>query len=859
MPRESLLDFLSYFDRYGSEVAYVERRGYRRARWTYRQLADTARQFARELQARGIARGDRVLLWGEDGAEWVAAFWGCLLRGAVVVPMDRIAAPEFARRVSEQVDAKLLVASGEQARLLPERPALRLENLAETLTIRSRDPLAPPSLGRADTAEIVFTSGTTAEPKGVVISHGNLLANLEPLEGEIRKYLKYEWLVHPLRFLNLLPLSHVFGQFLGLFVPPLLGATVVFQESLNPSDIIRTARQERISVLVTVPRLLESLKEKLERDFEAAGRLDAFQRAFEAAAGEHALKRWWRFRLLHQRFGWKFWAFLSGGAALDPATETFWSRLGFAVIQGYGLTETTSLVSVNHPFRLGKGSIGKVLPGREIKLSPTGEILVRGESIASGYWPAAAGWSASGRQGRELKPVLGEEGWFHTGDLGVLDADGRLYFKGREKNVIVTPAGLNIYPEDLEAALRRQPEVRDCVVIALARRPRSFGAEPCAVLLLLDPGAAPEAVVERANQSLADFQKMRRWFLWPEDDFPRTATHKPRAALIQEVVERTLREPGATAATAGPLAELIARVTGRPPAALAPTARLETDLNLSSLDRVELLSALEDRYQVDLNESRFAAATTVAELEEMLRRPLPQRTELHFPRWAQRWPARWLRLAFYYLLVWPATLLLGYPRIRGRENLRGLKGPLLVVANHTAVVDVGFVLAALPARFRHRLAVSAQAEQLEALRRPPPERAFLGGCLDRLGYWLAVALFNVFPLPRQSGFRESFLFAGESVDRGYSVLVFPEGEFTPDGRLMPFRAGIGLLANNLNVPVLLVRLEGVFELKQAGRWWAPPGAVRVSLGAPVRFSPETDPAAIARELEARVGALHAPR
>ena len=839
MPRQSLLEYLEFHRRHGAGIACAHPRGYRTRRWTYRDLDETASRLARELERRGIAPGDRVLLWGENCGQWVAAFWGCLLRGAVVVPMDRIASPEFARRVFQQVEAKLLIGSPELACHLPEAAQLLFENFEEVLAPQALTPYPLPAVKRGDTAEIVFTSGTTADPKGVVITHGNLLANLEPLEAEIKKYLKYERLVHPLRFLNLLPLSHVFGQFLGLLVPPLLGGTVIFQESLNPAALIRTVKKERVSVLVAVPRLLEGLKEKLERDFEAGGKLDWFREQLKAAGGEHFLRRWWRFRQIHRRLGWKFWALISGGATLDAEVESFWSRLGYAVIQGYGLTETTSLVSVNHPFRLSKGTIGKVLPGRELKLADDGEILVRGESIAAGYW-----------QGRERRPVQGEEGWFHTGDLGTLDASGNLYFKGRQKSVIVTAEGMNIYPEDLEMALRRQPEVRDCVVVGVAR---NGNAEPCAVLLLRENEKNEvEAILQRANATLADYQRIRRYFVWPESDFPRTSTHKPQTNVIQQTVEERLGEAAATVPPRGSLAELMGRITGRTPSSLSPTARLETDLNLSSLDRVELLSALEDRFQVDLDETRFSAATTVGELEAMLRQPPARPSEYHYPRWALHELVNGLRAFIYYLLVWPATLLLGYPRIRGRENLRGLKGPVLVVSNHTSIVDVGVILAALPARFRNWLAVSAQAEELEAMRRGGPAVA---GWLDRLGYWLAVTFFNVFPLPRQSGFRESFQFAGECVDRGYSVLVFPEGEFTPDGQITPFRAGIGLLAKNLNLPVVPARIEGLFELRQAGKRAVRPGAITVTLGAPVEFPPETEAGEIARTLEARVKAL----
>src|SRR6202042_673218 len=230
---------------------------------------------------------------------------------------------------------------------------------------------------------------------------------------------KYERWVHPVRFLNLLPLSHVFGQFLGMFLPPLLGGTVIFQEELKPSEIVQTIRRERVSVLASVPRVLQSLRQKIERDLEdgAAGEktIEDFRRRFRESEGKHFLLRWWIFRAIRRQFGWKFWAFICGGAALDAQTEEFWGRLGYAVIQGYGLTETTSLISVNHPFKLGKGSIGKVLPGREIRLADDGEILVRGAGVASGYWRSGAGEKAA------ADGVSDAEGWYRTGDIGALD------------------------------------------------------------------------------------------------------------------------------------------------------------------------------------------------------------------------------------------------------------------------------------------------------------------------------------------------------------------------------------------------------------------------------------------------------
>jgi long-chain acyl-CoA synthetase len=889
--RFSVVSYLEDFQNLGEACAYVQRRGYRTERWSYRRVAETALGFERELAARDIGKGDRVMLWGANCAEWVAAFLGCATRGVIVVPMDDGASAEFVRRVLGQVEAKLVVCSHQHTgEISTENLRARVFLLEDLAQLQTKERVAGPrglkpesywnvygtagrralpklsheatqetdakageakqsawpsgdgSIGHDDILQIVFTSGTTAEPKGVVITHGNVLANVAPLEQRILPYLKYERLVHPVRFLNLLPLSHVFGQFLGMFLPPLMGGTVIFQDDLKPSEVIGTIQRERVSVLASVPRVLQSLQQKVERDLEDRGKLKGFRRRFRSAEGKHFLRRWWMFRDIHRQLGWKFWAFISGGAALDGNTEEFWGRLGYAVIQGYGLTETTSLISVNHPFKLGKGSIGKVLPGREIKFAEDGEILVRGGGVAAGYW---------GKNGREQ--VLDTDGWYRTGDIGGLDEAGNLYFKGRKKEVIVTPAGMNVYPEDLEAALRKQPEVKDCVVVGMER---GGNAEACAVVILRDD-ANLEAAVERANQSLAEYQHMRLSLKWPEEDFPRTSTQKPRRNLIRETAQSRLLQPtanwGSTATS--PLAKLITQIAGRSVPPLRPEADLDSDLGLTSLDRVELLGALEDRYHIDLSETSFSAARTVGDLETMLRGEAREHTEYHYPGWALRWPATWLRFLAHYLLLRPAIVLLGWPRIVGRENLQGWSGPLLMISNHIGDVDVGFVLTALPARFRHRLATAAGGEALEALRMPPPGTNLFKRISDRIEWALGAALLNVFPLPREAGFRQSFAYAGRAVDRGYSILVFPEGRHTVDGKMNPFRAGIGLLAQNLGIPVLPMKITGLFEVKQAGRKIARPWEIQVRIGRPVKSEPGTDPQRIARELQDAVEAL----
>jgi long-chain acyl-CoA synthetase len=906
MTRTNLISLFNEFQRNARDVVVVQRRGYRRECWTYAQLANAAVTCALELTEHGVGTGDRVILWGPNSAEWMAAFWGCLLRGAVAVPIDDGATVEFAARVTRETSARLVIAEHGKPPLDAAITVLTLEDLADMGRKPPRPVVVqqPPGeasrpiyellsdepITRNHIAQILFTSGTTAEPRGVVLTHGNFLANLEPLERGIEPYRKYERWFHPLRFVSLVPLSHVFGQFMALFVPPLLGATVVFEPSANPTEITRTIKRERATALIAVPRMFDGWHAGLLREIEGRGQGEWFRRAFASADGQKFLRRAWKFRRMHRRFGWKFWALISGGAALSGETEEFFRRLGYAVVQGYGMTETASLISLNHPFRAAQGTIGKVLPGREFRLGEDGEILVRGENVTGGYWEAGGVRTSEDNE------------WLRTGDIGELDAEGNLHFRGRKKNVIVTPAGLNVYPEDLEAALRKQAGVRDCVVIPVER---GGNAEPCAVLSMDGEGEGAAArAMESANRSLAEYQRMRSWVVWPEADFPRTATGKPRLTAVaagareilsaariaiggaaEQETERVNDETvggtgaanrdgteGTNSGAEGLRPGQLGRSTSAPQQspgdlgnllhkfALGGSAlgSIENELNLSSLDRVELMSALEERYQVELSETAFAEAKTVRDVERLLRAPSAQRAEYVYPRWALAAPVRWLRLGVYYALVWPVTQILGHPKIVGRENLRELRGPVIVVSNHiTRRADIGLILAALPGRYRHRLATAMGGETLRQMRRPPGNWFFARRWAYQLGHWLVTALFNVFPLPQLSGFRESFRYAGECVDRGYSVLVFPEGEVndSEDGAMGKFQGGIGLLAENLSVPIVPMRLDGVWKMKRAGRRFANLGEITVRIGAPITFPADIAAEEIGVRLESLVRSL----
>ncbi len=868
MLRTSLLSLFENFARYANDTAFVQRNGYRREVRTYADLSRSSIACAQELTRRGVQFNDHVLLWAPNSFQWVAAFWGCLLIGAVAVPLDDSSTFQFVSRVITDASVKFAFLSNSKMPFSLQIPFIVLEEIttvdsprsdvgkgrAADLSLDKVNSLSAQPISRDHVAQILFTSGTTSEPRGVVLTHGNFLANLEPLEKGIAGYRKYERWFHPLRFVSLVPLSHVFGQFMTVFVPPLLGSTVVFENSQQPAEILRSIKRERATALIAVPRMLDALRNALDQEIDKRGWRNWFTSSLAASNAESFIRRAWRFRRIHRLLGWKFWAFISGGAALSPSSEEFFKRLGYAVIQGYGMTETASLISLNHPFKAAEGSVGKILPGCEFRLADDGEILVRGENVSSGYWEKGAIRQPSDENG----------GWLRTGDLGELDPAGNLRFKGRKKNVIVTPAGLNIYPEDLEAALRAQPTIRDVVVIPIAI---ASNAEPCAVLLLRTPTASgtvtpglalnsqAQSAIDAANSTLAEFQRIRRHILWLDPDFPRTPTGKPRLA---EITARAFQLLGAQSATTTAHPENRNVVIPSDARDLSSPSQLPTTATLasmSSLDRVELLSKLEQRYQLELNETQFANARTIEDLQKLLAQSNSSRTNYPYPRWPQFAPIRFVRLLVYYLLTWPSTLLLAHPRIEGRKNLSAARGPVIFVSNHiTRRADMGLILFSLPARHRHRLATAMGGETLHEFRNPPAEWFFAKRWLWKLKYFLVVSLFNVFPLPQLSGFRESFRFAGESVDRGYSVLVFPEGVVndrdTPD--MAAFQPGIGLLAANLQIPIVPIRLDGVWQMKQQRRRLSRRNELTVHFGAPITFPANTPAPEIAARLQSIV-------
>ncbi|MBY0507552.1 MAG: AMP-binding protein [Bryobacteraceae bacterium] len=783
--------------------------GYRTVALSTGATARASWAFAHTLEQAGVQPGDRILLWGENRPGWVIALWGCLLRGAVAVPMDARSTTTLVERVRAITEAKGIVIGDE---VTWPGAAWRMAEL-------ERASAPPGKLAKGDVgalAEILFTSGATAEPKGVRITHRNLLANLNPVEGEIRRYRAkpiVRWFAEPVffpvRFLNLLPLSHLFGQTMAAFIPPMIDGQVIFLKGHHPPEIVRQVRRRRISVIVAVPKMLEMLREYV------TARCPEVQAPSQPSG---LLRTFWRYRRVHRLLGWKCWAFIVGAAPLDPELEAFWRRLGYAVIQGYGLTETAPIVSLNHPFHASHGTVGKPIPGVEMKLAEDGEILVRGENITSGYYGSDA-------------TVLEADGWFRTGDIGELDSSGALRIRGRKKEMIVAADGTNIFPDDLERVLDALPGVRESAVVEREGRAHA--------VLSLTETTTRDAVLAKANARLEPHQQIRDATLWPAGTpLPRTAgTEKLKRSQVRDWLHGIAAPVEKTKELGGVLARY--------------GIRQDTKLNelgLSSLERVQLLMELEERTGQPVDESLFTRAETLAQVSLT---PAKAEPPLDFPTWTRQAWARALRRVSLPTWVLPLARIFLWVRVRGLEHLEKIQGPVLFAVNHQSYFDTAALLIALPSRWRYRVAVAMRKEFFDA-HYHPDSYGLAKRLRNSLGYYLACLMFSAFPLPqREAGTKDALRYMGELLGEGWSVVIFPEGRHADGDQIAGFQPGIGMMASRLGAPVIPVRLRGVHRVLHREARVPRPGTVEVAFGAPVLIK-GSDYSALAHQIETAV-------
>ncbi|MGH9413090.1 MAG: AMP-binding protein [Terriglobales bacterium] len=846
----SLPAYILGLARLGRRTALIEQHLYRASRLSYAELIGKACALRQELERRGVKSGDRVMLWGAAGEAWAIAFYGCVLAGAVMVPLDVAFSAELAARVRQQTEAVLLCTDREETLGSAVLPFAAIRELAAVALPEAMPPEPEPGT----LLEIVYTSGATAEPKGVMITHGNVLANLRPVANEVRKYKPRLRILLPLGFIHLIPLSHLFGQIMGLLIPTLVDSTVIYPETQAPARWAGLMKRYRASALVAVPQQLT-----LFSQWAMAETGTTFAGAVEISRGHGILWRFWRWRKLHRKLGWKMWAFICGGAALPAGMEEGWHALGYAVVQGYGLTETAPAIAITHPFKIRRGAVGQTLAEVEVKIAPDGEILVRGGNVSPGYYknPEATAQTFAG-------------GWLHTGDLGQIDADKNLTFLGRKKEMIVTPDGLNVYPEDVEHALLAQAAIAEAAAVE-DHRNGSSKVHAVVVLREGEPVTALEAAIAGANAQLEPHQRVRAASVWPQARLPRTtSTHKlQRVAIGRWLNQGEPATPDKTAdGEAANWRQFVERRWGINAGRMVPEARLDTDLGLSSLDRVELWSWVEAHSAGAMDETGIVMAQTVRDVDALLApaaaaaRPHATAAEagapaapvaapqLLVPAHEKTWPlrpgVRHTRAALFDSIVFP-VLKTAVSRItvEGAEQFAHWQRPVFFISNHQSMLDVPLILRAMPRAWRPWLAPAMGIDPYAGAYDPRATkwRRFR----DRWRLQLSQLFFNGYLLTAYGAVGASLRHTGRLADQGYCPLIFPEGMRTPDGKLHRFRPGIGVFAAALQLPIVPIEIGGLYEILPDKAWRAHRGPAWVKFGPMMRFGEES-----AEEITARL-------
>ncbi|WP_394844086.1 AMP-binding protein [Pendulispora brunnea] len=783
------------------------------SRLTYRELHHRARALALRLVRAGVNKGDRVILTGKNDPSWAFGYFGILCAGAVAVPVDAAMETPMVANIVTESGARFALADRE---LVIDR--LDVWNLHESFEACADDRAEllaaedAPEITPDDIASLIYTSGTTGTPKGVMLSHANftsLIAALAP--------------IFPLkagdRLLSVLPLHHTFEFTCGLLLPLSRGAKIAYLDELNADRLSTGLKSGRVTAMVGVPALWQMLERRILSQVRAQG---AFaETAFEWATELNRLLGKTLgvdagrilFGPVHQALGGNIKWLISGGAALPKETHDLFSGLGLRLTEGYGLTEaapvlTVSKSSPNSP----AGQVGTAIPGVEIKIENpddhgVGEVIARGPNVMAGYTDA----EATGR-------AIDENGWLHTGDLGKLDRRGRLEIVGRLKDVIVTSTGENVYPEDVERRLGPVAHMTELCIVGV----ESKGSERVACLAVPAPDDdAPRAVrLDRAMRSLREAIATLPYGQQPsvvhlyDAPLPRTSTRKIKRNEVEAILRRMIAAtapPDEATAAAGHVRQAIVAVSGRSITEVTPQAALQGDLGFDSLMLTELLEALESKGST-LDPVALQGCRTVADIEKLagettttgpLRRagvgdtkkieksePAPLVLPPAVQESAKAVIGK-LQDAFYGQVM--------QPRVTGRAFIPHNRNTI-VAANHSSHLDMGFVRHALGKYGEDVVSLAAQDYFFEGGLR----RAFFENFT------------NLKALDRKNGLRQGLRQAADVIERGRTVLIFPEGSRSTTGEIGEFKPIVGYLALTHGVDILPVYLGGTFESMKKG-------------------------------------------
>ncbi len=830
--------------------AFQVRRNGRWVRYTYEEALHATGAIMRRFQEKGMRRGDRVAICAESSPEWALTYFAAMRAGMTTVPLDPQLPAREAWTSARFAGARMMCASVATSKALGET---RTNADAELVVLKepfiprpgaSRDEMPEPAtMDDSTIASILFTSGTTVSPKAVQLSHRNLLSNARALVQ-----------VHPIdatdELLSVLPLYHAFEFTGGLLVPVVSGATITYVDQMKGAELLAAMQATGTSVMLVVPRLLKMFHDSIETGVADRGIvLRTFFRllgVLSEMTGRHFGRG--LFRSVHRRFGGRLRLFVCGGSRLEPDLFHAFERMGFTVCEGYGLTETGPVLAVNPPRDRRPGSVGPPLPNVELEvrhpnLEGIGEIWAQGPNVMPGYL-----------NNPEATEEVLVDGWFRTGDLGRLDADGYLHLTGRSKDLIITGAGKNVYPDEVEVRYRELPYAKEVCVFGM---PAADGlGDVVHAVVVVDATVSPD--LDRSSkereirlaaadigEELPTHQRIAELHFW-ERELPKTSTLKAKRGLIRDMVAAEMgggESRGAAAeivvadrAGAGVNAdallgvrEVLARQSGLPVDEVHVDSHLHLDLGIDSIGKMEAIGAIETKFDMRIDNEVGAKVARVADLLRLIGDRRPKSATGPSVGWRRRlekdgngiafdaslpaalMPMRWI------VRGTVSALMNTYVRVHavGRENIPAT-GPFILAPNHSSHLDTPAALAAVAGKRRVWIAGA--------------EDYFFNTAVKRLVFG---KILDTIPFDRRSDGLAGLRRCAEALKRNDGLLIYPEGTRSLTGELQRFKIGVAVLAIERGVPIVPVHIDRTFDLLPKGSRFARPGAVTVTFGKPI--------------------------
>ena len=776
---------------------------------TYRELIDHVNSFANLTD---ILPDDRVMIVSENRPEWVYALYAVWKRGGVAVPVDFMSTPEEIAYIISDSEPKMIFCSETTEKNVAE--GIRISGKKLDLVNFDRITLPRPleksvSRDKDDLALILYTSGTTGNPKGVMLTFKNLKANID---GVVDAGIA----TSEDRTLAILPFHHAYPLMVTLLVPMHIGATVVFLDRLTPEDIMDKLRRHRITILIGVPRLYTLFHRRIMEEINSnilARTLFRLMRSVKSMRLRRLV-----FKRVHRAFGGNIRYFVSGGAKLDPKIAEDFMTLGFTVIEGYGLTETSPIVTFNPPNRVKVGSVGVPIKNVFVKISPEGEVLVKGPNVMKGYW----------KRPDETAKVI-RHGWLHTGDLGHMDDEEYLYITGRRKEVIVLGTGKNVNPEEIESLILRESDlIKEVGVFELNGKlhalvyPDFEKVRRSGVVNIHE--TIKWEVIDRVNRKLPDWKRIVG-FKITEKELPKTRLGKLRRFLLPEIYKKEEKgkkeeedlsvlntEEGRI------IGEYLRKLTGLD---VLPSHHIELDLGLDSLSKVELVSFLEKTFGLSITEEDLSSHSRVKDLIDLvrMRKEKVERGELTWKdilEGAKPYTLHDHRVAFWIgrRLLRIFFTLYNRVEVKGTENLP--PKPFIIAPNHVSYLD-GFVIASV---LPEEVARDTYFLGEEVFFRNPFTSLFA-----RLAHVITVNI--------NRDLKGSLQKVAWALRLGKVVVIFPEGARTRTGDLMEFKKGTAIISRELGIPVVPTALIGLYEVMSIYDRFPKPKKIKVAFGEPL--------------------------